>query len=76
MLQKAFYEEMVITYVQPFQCCIFFRNKNLWNSQTRKECMWNEESVKGAVLSEHPAKSHVYCKAVELSFVEADGNPF
>lgn len=65
---------MVITYAQPFWCCSFFRNKNLWNSQTRKECVWNEELVKGAVLSEHLAKSH--CKAVESSYVEADGNPF
>lgn len=76
MLKKAFCEEMVITYVQPFQCCSFFRNKNLWNSQTRKECVLNEESVKGVVLSEHLAKSYVYCKAVEPSYVEADGNLF
>lgn len=67
---------MVITYVQPFKCPTFFRNKNIWNSQTRKECVQNEESLKGAVLSVHLEKSHVYCKTVRPGYVEADGNPF
>lgn len=76
MLQKAFWGEMVITYVQPIICPTFFRSKNIWNSQTRMECVWNEESVKGAIPSVHLEKSHVYGKTVGPSYVEAGGNPF
>lgn len=59
-----------------FECRSFFRNKNIWNSQTRKGCVWTEKSVKLGVLSVHLTKSRIFCKTVEQSYVEMHANPF
>lgn len=76
MLQKAFWDKMVITYVQTLKCRSFFRDRNTWNSQTRKGCVWNEESAKLCVPSVHLTKSRIVCKTVERSYVEMDANRF
>lgn len=74
MLQKAFREKMYLC--TDLKCQSFFRNKSIWNSQTRKVYVWNEKSAKLSVLSVRLTKSRIFCKTMEQSYVEMDANPF